>query len=315
MKNLDPRLNFPPALELCLAHQMEQDGRKRHHNFSRITTHIFVGDICAASDGELLRLHGIAGVLSAVAGDADEYAKVGEAAKSTGAVHKVLGLEDSYTDSLAPHLDTTLKFLSAHKPSLVHCIAGASRSTALIVAYLLMADSGRKLENALDEVRAAHAITEPAPWFIAELRVIEKGGRLVRGVDSCQEDFDAPLWLRAKATNESCQFGRTLDFSSRCGCARLRCRKCRAELTPSCAVFGRCGNLFLLTRWVAWLELGERCQCVRCGAKLGMVSKATWIDGVVGCVGNVTPYTIAMSKVDWPIGVDVPKETTAFELL
>lgn len=66
---------------------------------------------------------------------------------------------------------------------LVHCFAGKSRSTSMVVGYL-MGRKGLTLKEALDLIREKRPIAEPNPGFIIQLKAYEKMlyGKLSDGV-------------------------------------------------------------------------------------------------------------------------------------
>ena len=56
---------------------------------------------------------------------------------------------------------------------LVHCNAGISRSSTIVIAYI-MKERGESLQSALELVKTARPIAKPNPGFMKQLRLFEK---------------------------------------------------------------------------------------------------------------------------------------------
>lgn len=134
---------------------------------SRVAEHVYLGSDTAARDRDVLRRHGITHVLNCVGSACPEYFR-GEL------VYKTLWLHDSPGEDITSVLYDAFDYLEdvrLHRPDgrvLVHCRRGASRSAALVIAYLMWRHS-LSFDDALRRVRAARAITDPNLGFAAQL--------------------------------------------------------------------------------------------------------------------------------------------------
>ena len=77
---------------------------------------------------------------------------------------------------LEDYFDEATKFLHdslSVTNTLVHCMAGISRSTTLLIAYLIRY-RGMKSDDALNLVRSRRSIVNPNPGFWSQLKQYEK---------------------------------------------------------------------------------------------------------------------------------------------
>lgn len=90
--------------------------------------------------------------------------------------HKSMPLYDEPRFDIRAHFEEGVDFLREQLASgsvLVHCNAGISRSTTIIVAFL-MKEKKMGLNEALELVRVARPIAKPNPGFMKQLRTYEK---------------------------------------------------------------------------------------------------------------------------------------------
>lgn len=140
-------------------------------DLSRVTDHVYLGSDTAARDRAALRRHGITHILNCVGSACPDYFRGdGEL------VYKTLWLHDSPGEDLASILYDAFDFLEsavvASPPNggrvLVHCVRGASRSAAVVVAYLMWRHA-LPFDAALRKVRAARPVADPNLGFAAQL--------------------------------------------------------------------------------------------------------------------------------------------------
>ena len=105
----------------------------------------------------------------------------------------LLPLTDQKGAELAPHLPTACEFLDRAKASgracLVHCMVGASRSVAVVLAYL-MAREGMGLGHAWRLVKQRRPVARPNRGFAEQLIAMDEG-RGGGGAGVCLADFGA----------------------------------------------------------------------------------------------------------------------------
>ncbi|KAM5567984.1 protein-tyrosine-phosphatase MKP1 [Rosa sericea] len=137
---------------------------------SRIAEHIYLGSDAVAKNREVLRKNGITHVLNCVGFVSPEYFK-------NDLVYKTLWLKDSPSQDITSILyDVFDYFEDVRKQSgrvLVHCCQGVSRSTSLVIAYLMWRE-GQSFEDAFQYVKAARGVTNPNMGFACQLLQCQK---------------------------------------------------------------------------------------------------------------------------------------------
>lgn len=137
---------------------------------SRIAEHIYLGSDAVAKNREILRKNGITHVLNCVGFVSPEYFK-------SDLVYKTLWLQDSPSEDITSILyDVFDYFEDVRKQGgrvLVHCCQGVSRSTSLVIAYLMWRE-GQSFEDAFQYVKAARAVTNPNMGFACQLLQCQK---------------------------------------------------------------------------------------------------------------------------------------------
>ncbi|CAL1395339.1 unnamed protein product [Linum trigynum] len=137
---------------------------------SRIADHIYLGSDAVAKNREVLRQNGITHVLNCVGFVCPEYFK-------NDLVYKTLWLKDSPSEDITSILyDVFDYFEDVREESgkvLVHCCQGVSRSTSLVIAYLMWRES-QSFEDAFQYVKAARGVTNPNMGFACQLLQCQK---------------------------------------------------------------------------------------------------------------------------------------------
>ncbi|XP_061346986.1 protein-tyrosine-phosphatase MKP1-like isoform X2 [Gastrolobium bilobum] len=137
---------------------------------SRIAEHIYLGSDTVAKNHELLRQNGITHVLNCVGFVCPEYFK-------RDFVYKTLWLQDSPTEDITSILYDVFDYFEDVREQggrvLVHCCQGVSRSTALVIAYLMWRE-GQSFEDAFQFVKTARAVTNPNMGFACQLLQCQK---------------------------------------------------------------------------------------------------------------------------------------------
>lgn len=288
---------------------------------SKVEKDIFVGDLPAAESAATYLENKIAAVLSLLSGSASDYAALEARLSTSGVAHLHVPIDDAPTSSLAPHLSAICGFLSEHRGSsgavLVHCVAGSSRSVSAVLAHQIVCGSVC-LDAELSRVRALHRSTAPAPWFLAELRVLAAAAvdgpvPVLPLTRCCGSPAAAPLLVRAAAC------GQPLIWTP-CACPNVRCRKCRSALFPSCRpVASRARAALVLADATDWgsappAGVSGKVACLKCGKKIGGRRLAMWTDGIHAGVGRVWPIEITAGAVDWALESPWPPQAKWLEL-
>ncbi|KAF3779546.1 Protein-tyrosine-phosphatase [Nymphaea thermarum] len=137
---------------------------------SRIAEHIYLGSDAVAKNREILKQNGITHVLNCVGFVCPEYFK-------KDLVYKTLWLQDSPSEDITSILYDVFDYFEDVKQQggrvLVHCCQGVSRSTSLVIAYLMWRD-GRSFDEAFEYVKSARPTTNPNVGFTCQLLQCQK---------------------------------------------------------------------------------------------------------------------------------------------
>lgn len=137
---------------------------------SKVADHIYLGGDSVARNREILRQNGITHVLNCVGFVCAEYFKA-------HLVYKTLWLQDSPTEDITSILYDVFDYFEDVREQggrvLVHCCQGVSRSTSLVIAYLMWRE-GQSFDDAFQFVKAARGIANPNMGFACQLLQCQK---------------------------------------------------------------------------------------------------------------------------------------------
>ncbi|XP_047161406.1 protein-tyrosine-phosphatase MKP1-like [Vigna umbellata] len=137
---------------------------------SKIAEHVYLGSDTVAKNEEVLRRHGITHVLNCVGFVCPEYFK-------SDFVYKTLWLRDSPSEDITSILYDVFDYFEDVRQQggrvLVHCCQGVSRSTSLVIAYLMWREN-QSFEDAFHIVKNARGIINPNMGFACQLLQCQK---------------------------------------------------------------------------------------------------------------------------------------------
>lgn len=136
---------------------------------SENTGGLYLGNIHAAEDVASLKKLNIQAVLTVAA---DSYIRYGKGAIN----HKVIPAEDFETFDLSVFFEEAADFIEENLKKtnvLVHCLAGVSRSSSIVIAFL-MRKNRWKFKQTLDFVREKRKCVFPNSSFGKQLMEFEK---------------------------------------------------------------------------------------------------------------------------------------------
>jgi len=125
---------------------------------------LFLGSIYAAHNVPVLKKLGITHILSVC----DEHLKI----DSQQFVHKVICVDDKSDVDLLARFEEAHNFID-EGITLVHCLAGISRSATVTISYL-MSKMNKTVVEATEVVHAARSCIKPNPGFLHQLERYEK---------------------------------------------------------------------------------------------------------------------------------------------
>ncbi|XWS66056.1 hypothetical protein CRYUN_Cryun05aG0167900 [Craigia yunnanensis] len=137
---------------------------------SKVAEHIYLGGDAVARDKGILKQNGITHILNCVGFVCLEYFKA-------DFVYRTLWLQDSPSEDITSILYDVFDYFEEVREQggrvFVHCCQGVSRSTSLVIAYLMWRE-GLSFDDAFQYVKAARGIADPNMGFACQLLQCQK---------------------------------------------------------------------------------------------------------------------------------------------
>ncbi|KAM3236682.1 hypothetical protein P3L10_016719 [Capsicum annuum] len=137
---------------------------------SKVADHVYLGGDAVAKDKDVLKQNGITHVLNCVGFVCPEYFKC-------DFVYRTLWLQDSPSEDITSILYDVFDYFEEvreqHGRVFVHCCQGVSRSTSLVIAYLMWRE-GQSFDDAFEYVKAVRGIADPNMSFACQLLQCKK---------------------------------------------------------------------------------------------------------------------------------------------
>ena len=115
-----------------------------------------------------LKEKGIKKILSVMDGDSSNFSY-----KEHGFNQKIINITDYSDENIIQYFGECLKFILGEEKILVHCMAGASRSATIVIAYLMWIKRW-KFNEALAFAKKKRPIVFPNDGFKEQLKMFEK---------------------------------------------------------------------------------------------------------------------------------------------
>lgn len=170
-----PRGGDGLKLDLSSIRRPSHGGKKEQIAFfdkvcSKVADHIYLGGDWVAKNREVLRKNGITHILNCVGFVCPEYFK-------SDFVYRTLWLQDSPSEDITSILYDVFDYFEDVREQggrvFVHCCQGVSRSTSLVIAYLMWR-KGQSFDDAFEYVKAARGIANPNMGFACQLLQCQK---------------------------------------------------------------------------------------------------------------------------------------------
>ena len=116
------------------------------NNLDEIIDNLWLGNSSASEDIKDLKDKGIKKVLTLLNIEGPKYKE------EDGFIHKKIVILDFEKENIIKYFGECLNFIKGDDKVLVHCMAGASRSTTIVIAYLMWTKK-MKYQEALDFVK------------------------------------------------------------------------------------------------------------------------------------------------------------------
>ena len=138
------------------------------NGFDQITEKIYLGDYTSANDIPKLKEEGIKKVLTVM--DYDD----GQIYDPNEFTHLKFNVCDDEYQNIIQYFGECLNYIKEKDEKvLVHCMAGASRSATIVIAYLMWTQK-LKFDKAFDLVKSKRQIVCPNDGFQEQLKLFEK---------------------------------------------------------------------------------------------------------------------------------------------
>ena len=134
-------------------------------SIDKITDKIYLGDIDGASDFDYLSKEKISNVLSVI----HKPPKYSDKDKIN---HKVILIDDEETENIIQYFKECIDFIENSDKIYIHCICGISRSTSIVIAYLMW-KTHCSYYDAYFFVKNRRPFIDPNEGFIKQLKIFE----------------------------------------------------------------------------------------------------------------------------------------------
>ena len=137
------------------------------HDIDEIIENLYLGNFSASENIQQLKDLGIKKVLSVI--DFNDFPNY----KDEKIIHKSVEVSDFDYQNIIQYFGECLNFIKGEEKILVHCMAGASRSATIVIAYLMWIQK-MKFDDALNFVKSKRPIVDPNDGFREQLKIFEK---------------------------------------------------------------------------------------------------------------------------------------------
>ena len=138
-----------------------------NNDMDQITDNLWLGNYEAANNIDNLKKEGIKKILCVMDFSAPEYKEEDKFNQ------KIIKIVDIPTQNILKYLGECLNFIKGEEKILVHCMAGASRSASIVIAYIMWAQK-LSYQEALNFVENKRSSVFPNFGFRDQLKKFEK---------------------------------------------------------------------------------------------------------------------------------------------
>ena len=136
------------------------------NDMDEIIPNLYLGNIASSKNTAKLKELGIKKILSVIESNAPSYKK------EDNFNHKVISVYDTVRENIVQYFGECLNFIKGEEKVLVHCMAGASRSAAVVIAYIMW-NQKKELYEAYNLVKEKRSMIFPNPGFKYQLQLFE----------------------------------------------------------------------------------------------------------------------------------------------
>ena len=108
---------------------------EKHKNFyiDKITNKIYLGEVIGAAQFDFLKEEGITHVISLIGPNPQSP----EYNNETGIKRLAINIDDMFYENIIRYFIPCIKFIEQSEKTFVHCLMGVSRSSTIVIAYLM----------------------------------------------------------------------------------------------------------------------------------------------------------------------------------
>ena len=128
---------------------------------------LWLGNMFAAMKKDDLKRKGITKVLTIMDSPENSYTQ------KDGIKHKIIEIRDVEYENIIQYFGECLNFIEGNERVLVHCAVGASRSSTIVIAYIMW-KTRMKCEQAHQYVQKRRPVALPNTGFQQQLKMFEK---------------------------------------------------------------------------------------------------------------------------------------------
>ena len=134
-------------------------------DISKITNTLYLGNMYAASNINKLKDIGIKKILTVMTEFGYTYPK-------NIFIHKIIEIDDIYDSNIIKYFKECINFIEGKEKVLVHCAAGVSRSSTIVIAYIMWKNK-KNLIDAINFVKSKRPEIFPNSGFIDQLQIFD----------------------------------------------------------------------------------------------------------------------------------------------
>ena len=136
-----------------------------NHDLDEIIDNLWLGNYVASIDISMLKKKGIKKILTVM--DYDDGMVY-----DSDFIYKRCNIEDNCRQNIIQYFGECLNFIKGGEKVLVHCMAGASRSATIVIAYLMWSKR-LNFEDAINYVKEKRPLIGPNEGFVKQLKMFE----------------------------------------------------------------------------------------------------------------------------------------------
>ena len=136
-------------------------------SINKITEKIYLGDIIGAQKTQFLKDNKIDYILSLAGKDSIKYDE------KLNFKQKIIEIEDCETENIFQYFKECIEFIENANKILIHCMAGVSRSSTIVIAYL-MYKTKKDYYTTYFSVKNKRKFISPNEGFVGQLLKFDK---------------------------------------------------------------------------------------------------------------------------------------------